>query len=243
MKSLLLLLSISALLFGSLAFADNHDEKKSATEMQQPYEPEIIHSGFLGDYSDFKVINNKTKAEVWLKPGFDDFSMLKKYKTIHLVPTEIWLAPKDAAYQGINPDELKNITDYFHLVLHEHLDRKYTFVKVAGPETMTLRIAITNIKRTKPHRDWYDFIPIKLVADGGTALARKVTGKTLNVYQASLELEALDSLTGERLVAAVDTHESHNLKQSKDEDKWRGITEVLDFWAATIRDRIDEGHK
>lgn len=159
------------------------------------------------------------------------------------MPTEIWLAPKDAAYQGINPDELKNITDYFHLVLHEHLDKKYPFVKIAGPETMTLRIAITNIKRKKPHMKWYNFIPIALVAEGGTALVREVTGKTLNVYQASLELEALDSLTGERLVAAVDTHESHKIKQSKEEDKWRGITEVLDFWAATIRDRIDEGHK
>ena len=94
MKQSFFLLFISALIISSSAVANHHEGKQKATEIQKSCEPEIIHSGFLEDYSDFQVINQKTKAEVWLKPGFDDFSMLKKYKYIILCRQKSGLLPR-----------------------------------------------------------------------------------------------------------------------------------------------------
>jgi len=203
-------------------------------------EKEVTHefSGFLGDYKNFKV-NPKTKALVWIKPPHQDLSHLNKYDSVILSPIEMWM--DSDTYRGIDPNELKLITDYFFVRLGKNLRPNYKVVNKPGPNVMHMRIAITGVKKNKPnYAEVYNLIPIKLVWEAGNAAYRKVAGKEVDIYEASLELEIRDSETGDRLVAAIDKQQSSKYISEKDEDSWLPIQEILDYWAQTIRTRLDE---
>ena len=238
MKIIITLVTISLIIFvfyGSATIA----EKPSA---QHP-EKEEVHelSGFLDDYTNFKIINPKTKAQVWIKPPHQDFSLLSKYDSVLLSPIEMWM--DSDTYRGIDPNELKLITDYFFVRLGKNLRPDYKVVYKPGPNVMHMRIAITGVKKNKPnYAEVYNLIPVKLVWEVGNSAYRKVAGKQIDIYEASLELEIRDSETGERLVAAIDKHQSSKYVSEKGEDSWLPIQEIIDFWTSTIRTRLDEAH-
>ena len=112
-----------------------------------------------------------------------------------------------------------------------------------GPGVLHLRIAITNVKRSKPKRKWYGYIPVALVVEGGKKVAQSAAGKSVDLIEATVEMEALDSITEERLVAAIDTHKTDKIKHQKDNLSWEPIQEILDFWASLIRIRLDESRR
>ena len=206
-------------------------------EPQAPTRDEQLqYSGFLDNYDDFKIINPETNAEVWIKPPHQDLSLLKDYEAIVFSPIEIWMHSA-SDYQGIDPNELKLITDYFLEQLKENLGKNFEIVQNSGPNVMNLRIAITGVRKAKPHKEVYDFIPVKLVWDAGNAVYRKATGKHLDVYEATVEMEILDTQSGERLVAALDRH---GVKETTEEgeDTWAPLQEVIDYWAKIISNRL-----
>ncbi len=213
--------------FGAIAIAEKPEEHR--------------YSGFLGNYKNFKVINPKTNAEVWIKPPHQDFKFLKKYNSVVLSPIEIWMDP--SSYRGIDPNELKLITDYFFKSLLMTLDTDYSIVEKSGPNVMNIRIAITGVQKKKPNNlKVINLLPVKLAWEAGNAAYRRVAGKQLDIYSASLELEILDSESGERLAAAVDTHDSSKTTTEKGEDTWAPLQEVLDFWVQIIHARLVEAH-
>ncbi len=222
--------------YGGTAIA----EKPGAEHLEKEETHE--HSGFLEDYKNFKIINPKTKAQVWIKPPHQDLTLLKKYDSVILSPIEMWM--DSSTYRGIDPNELKLITDYFFVRLGKVLRPDYKIVDKPGANVMHMRIAITGVKKNKPnYAEVYNLIPVKLVWEAGNAAYRKVAGKEVDIYEASLELEIRDSETGDRLVAAIDKHQSSKYISEKGEDSWLPIQEILDFWASTIRTRLDEAHK
>ena len=206
-------------------------------EPQAPTRDEQLqYSGFLDNYDDFKIINPETNAEVWIKPPHQDLSLLKDYEAIVFSPIEIWMHSA-SDYQGIDPNELKLITDYFLEQLQTKLGKNFEIVENSGPDVMNLRIAITGVKKSKPKREVYDLIPIKLAWNLGSAAYRGVAGKHLDAYSATVEMEIRDTQSGERLVAAIDRH-SVNRTTEKDEDTWEPLQKVLDYWANIISDRL-----
>ena len=199
------------------------------------------YSGFLENYPKFEV-NEKTGAEIWFKSNEKGVFVLKPYDKILLSPIEIWIS-NDASYKGINPDELKASTDYFATAISKELGSVYPVVTEPGPGVLHLRIAITNVKRSKPKRKWYGYIPVALVVEGGKKVAQSAAGKSVDLIEATVEMEALDSITEERLVAAIDTHKTDKIKHQKDNLSWEPIQEILDFWASLIRIRLDESRR
>jgi len=233
-KFIVAFLILFATAFTSIAHADSHGKKPMA---EAPAEDKIIKpSGFLGNYDDFKVINPETNAKVWIKKPHKDLSLLKGYKAIVFSPIEVWMDP-ESGYKGVDPNELKLITDYFLQQLQEKLGKNFEIVEKDGPNVMNLRIAITGVQKTRPKREVYDLIPVKLVWDVGSAAYRKVAGKHLDAYQATVEMEIRDTQSGDRLVAAMDKH-SVNKTTEKGEDTWAPLQKVLDYWATIISDRL-----
>lgn len=196
------------------------------------------YSGFLGDYPEFQH-SRETGAEVWFQSETKGFEVLRPYRKILLSPIEVWL--DDESYKGINPDTLKAMTDYFTLAIHKKLDYWYDFVSEPGPGVLHLRIAITNVRHTKPKRKWYGYIPVALVVEGGKKAARSATGQTVDLIEATVEMEGLDSVSEERIIAAIDTHKSD--KETRDKNSrasWGPIKEIFDFWAERISLRMDQ---
>lgn len=179
------------------------------------------YSGFLDDYPRFEV-NEETGAEIWFKSNKKGVLVLKPYNKVLLSPIEVWIN-NDASYKGINPDELKVITDYFATAIKNKLGSMYPVVAAPGPGVLHLRIAITNVNRSKPKRQW--------------------SGKGVNLYEATVEMEVLDSMTEERLVAAIDTHKTDKIKEKEDDVSWKPIREILDYWADRMRAHLDESRR
>ena len=215
-----------------ITHADGHAEKTAGVKADKIIKP----SGFLGNYDDFKVMNPQTNAKVWLKKPHQDLSFLKDYKAIVFSPIEVWMDP-ESGYRGVDPNELKLITDYFLEQLQNGLSENYEIVEKDGPNVMNLRIAITGVQKTKPQRKAYDLIPVKLAWNAGSAVYRKVAGKHLDAYEATVEMEIRDTQSGERLVAAIDRH-AVNKTTDKDEDTWAPLQKVLDYWANIISNRL-----
>ena len=199
------------------------------------------YSGFLEHYPKFEV-NEETGAEIWFKSNEKGVYVLKPYHKILLSPIEIWLND-DTTYKGINPDELKAITDYFATAIKKQLGSQYPIATEPGPGVLHLRIAITNVNRKKPKRKWYGYIPVVLVVEGGKKIAQSAAGESVDLIEATVEMEALDSLTEERLVAAIDTHKSEKAKSKKGDISWVPMQEILDYWAGRIRYRLDESRR
>ncbi len=229
------LLILTSFALTAIVHADSHGKptQKAAIKKEN-----VEHSGFLGDYSDFEVVNPQTQAEVWIKPPHKDLNFLKEYHSIVFSPIEIWMNP-NTSYRGIDPNELKHITDYMLTQLQKELGKDYKIVEKSGPGVMNLRIAITGINKEKPdYKKVYNLIPVRAIYLLGSAGYRQVAGKQVDVYEGTVELEIRDSEKNVRLVAAVDRQASKVTVEEGSETDWNNLQGVLDFWVNTIKARL-----
>lgn len=222
--------------------ADSHSNKKPVQKSSSP-EPEYKYSGFLGDYKDFKIVNPQTQAELWIRPPHEDISILKEYHSIVFSPIEIWMDP-NTQYRGIDPNELKQITDYFLTELKQELGKDYKIVENSGPGVMNIRLAITGLNKEKPdYKKVYNLIPVKAVYELGSAGYRAIAGKQVDIYEATAEMEIRDSEKNIRLVAAVDRQATKATVDKDSETDWSNLQGVLDYWVKTIKTRLTVARK
>jgi len=235
--TLLILISFA---LTAVVHADNHGKPVEKANINKD---QVEYSGFLGDYSDFEVVNPQTKAELWIRPPHKDLKFLKEYHSIVFSPIEIWMDP-NTSYRGIDPNELKQITDYMLTQLKEELGKDYKIVEKSGPGVMNLRLAIAGLNKEKPdYKKVYNLIPVKAVYELGSAGYRKVAGKQVDIYEATAELEIRDSEKSVRLVAAVDKQASKVTVEKGAETDWNNLQGVLDYWVKTIKARLTAARK
>ncbi len=160
-------------------------------------------TGFLRDYSMLRADPDKKISMKYISPGVE----WHKYTKIQLDQVMLFVK-KDYDQKGVEPDDFQKIIDYFHQALFTALGEKFTFVTTAGPDTLRLRIAVT------------DIIPSK-----------GMTGTVLGAGQASVEMEVIDSVGGERLAAAID-HRAGGTRPFR--DKWSDANVAMDNWSKKI---------
>jgi hypothetical protein len=192
-------------------------------------------SGFLDDYSGFKKGPRGGADFVYFKEGVD-FKAYNKVMMDHVV----FYFSKDSKYKGIHPDTLKELSDTFHKAVVEALGDAYPLVDEPGPGVMRVRIAITNVVPSKPALNTItSVVPMGLAI---STIKKGVTGTHSFVGQASMEAELLDSLTNERLAAAMDTKAAEKYKVFKGMSKWGHAKDAFKFWAKRLRNWLDEVH-
>src|SRR5208282_2052805 len=80
-----------------------------------------------------------------LKPGV----MFGKYNK-YMVDSVIFFLADDSEYKGIDPNELKDISDGFNRAIVAAFKDKFPIVTEPGPDVARIRIAITGIRASKP---------------------------------------------------------------------------------------------
>lgn len=214
------------------------------------------HSGFLSDYSKLKPSQIDSNAEIWEKHGFS----LKNYNKIILDRIMIWYRG-DADYKGIDPDKLKILTDYFHDMIAKNLGNAYPLTDKPGPDVLRIRVAITELVPTKPLISVIVLVtPYVTIADILSSTASKGgIGSSPYVGDAAIECEFLDSTTNEQLLVFVDrkigkkynldikngpvnTVETAATSYAYSYTTWEYTKKAFDFWAETLRKRLDEAH-
>lgn len=194
--------------------------------------PQATHSGFLRDYPPFQPGPSDGVDLVYTKPGVD----LSNYRRIMVDEVRFYLK-KDAAYQGIQADELTELTESFHHAVFENLGSAYPVVAEPGADVLRIRLAITDIEPSKPAMTGVTAVmPVGLAI---STVKRGVTGSHTGVGGASMEAEFLDSMTNEQLVAGIDTFNGSKISGFT---KLGATKEAFEFWAKRLRTILDKVH-
>lgn len=152
------------------------------------------YSGFLKDYPSFQS-GQKGIDKRYLKQGVD-FSQYDKI----LMEEVVFFLNDDADYKGIHPDDIKKLSDEFHKIFAEEMGDLLT--DQPGPRVSRMRMAVTKLQPSKPVSGTMStVVPVGLAL---SIVKKGATGNYIGIGSASMEVEFLDSITNERIAAAVD---------------------------------------
>ncbi len=181
------------------------------------------YSGFLGDYSKLKRSRELKGAMSYENPS----KSLKEYDKFMIDRVVVHFAP-NAKGIGVDPIKVQQVADYFHRELWQALSIRYQVVNTPGPGVLRLRAAITDIKTT---------VPIMNIHPGTKLLGFGLGG-------ASMEGEAIDSQTGERVLAVVDSRKGgfNPLPTTAAIDDIAHTKEVMRYWVKRFVGRVDKAH-
>ena len=178
-------------------------------------------SGFLTDYSKLSPSTYKDAkgAMVYVKEN-----SLKNYDNFILSPVQIRLSKKGRE-RGVDRKKLRELASYTNKQLRAELEKSgYSVVNQAGPGTLLFRGALTDVEPGAPLANIHPAMVISGIGLGG----------------ASMEWELQDSLTGEVIVAVVDTR-----KGSRGFDgftKYGNAKDVIEKWSKLMALRMDQAH-
>ncbi len=179
------------------------------------------HSGFLGDYSGLRASSEHKGASVYKHPNLT----LADYDKFMIDPILVHFAP-NAKGTALDPRKVAQLTDYAAEQLRELLSARYQVASAAGPGVLRLRIALTDIKKTIPAMNIHPGTKLSGVGIGG----------------ASMEAEAIDSLSGERVLAVVDSGKGSFMAFKAGFESLGHAKEVIKTWAERFVKRVDDAH-
>jgi hypothetical protein len=141
-------------------------------------------SGFLGSYDAFAADPRDSSLLWWEREDFD----WTRYSGVILEPVTVFYHP-EAARSEIRPEELLKLTTMFREAVVEALGDDYSVTDLPAADVLRVRCAIT------------DVIPVRPALNALTSVVAMVA---VDVGGAAIEVEFLDSVTGERVAAGVD---------------------------------------
>jgi hypothetical protein len=192
------------------------------------YAKSVEYSGFLEDYPTFKK-GKKGIDMVYIKEGVD----LNKYNKI-MLDQVVYYFKKDSEYKGIHPDEIQELTEAFHKAFVGALNEAYPLTDKPGPDVMRVRVAITDIKPSKPGIGTVTtIIPVGLAVN---LIKKGATGKYIGIGSASMEAELLDSVSNERICVAIDEKPGGKFKLGK----LSPAKGAFDYWAKRLKGLLDD---
>ncbi|MFL6352657.1 MAG: DUF3313 domain-containing protein [Bryobacteraceae bacterium] len=192
-------------------------------------------SGFLKDYSNLKP-NPSVGSNALSFAKSDARKNLHKYIAVIVEPVQVYLA-SDADESKL-PDKARGVAArYFHKALIDAVSSAFPVTDEAGPLVLRLRSAL---------------IGVDIGADVSGAAKSSVSDgaldRTVNIGKVAVEMELVDSETGEQIAAMVDREplgagaEIGSVEFSKHE-KWAAARQALDGWAHDVRIFLDDAEE
>ncbi|MBF0395996.1 MAG: DUF3313 family protein [Desulfobacterales bacterium] len=191
-----------------------------------------IGSGFLKDYSNLSRDPTGSYALIYRKPNFS----FKSYDKIMISPVEIWFSP-EAKERGIAQKDLRMLSEFFRNIGIKSLEDVCKIVYEPAPNTLKIRAAITDIVPANPSMNLMTTFSFSGLVS--SMLYKITTGAHLFVGQAAIEVEVLDSITNERLLAVVDRRSGGRLDLVKGITEWDQVKDAFVYWVTRFRERID----
>jgi hypothetical protein len=179
-------------------------------------------SGFLGDYSRLTYRADRGGILAWERRGVRWI----EYQRLMIDPPEVHLHP-EAGELDRDAARFEEMASYFHARLVAAVEDTYPVVDEPGPDVLRVRCAITNVMTTERARELRD--------DGNYIVPVDIGG-------ASIEGEFLDSTTGARLLAFVDTASEARPGGVGIYARWEDAKKAFDLWAQRLRGWLDYEH-
>lgn len=198
--------------------------------------PAVEQSGFLDNYTNLEQGGEDGVDKVYFKEGVD----FKKYNKV-MMDHVVFFFSDDAKYKGVHADELKELSDAFHVAFSTALEGHYPLVDKPGADVMRIRVAITDVVPNKPSLNY-----ATTILPGGfgvKAITKVTTGSHAFLGNTAIEAEFLDSLTNTQIALAMDSRgkgDKTNVKEGL--TKWGDVKNVFNFWGERLRIWLDETH-
>jgi len=184
-------------------------------------EPEV--SSFLGDYSRLEPNPAIPAALSYVRPGVQ----WSRFKAIYLQSAALYLT--ESARQPSAEDQ-ERLAGMLYNTLREELEKYFVLASGPGPDTLGLRVALTQAQGARvAARVVTTVIPqLRLLSTAG-GLGADTAG---TVGSATMEMEVLDSTTGERLAAAVDERAgTRALFAGRAYTRWGDVQAAITYWS------------
>jgi hypothetical protein len=190
-------------------------------------------SGFLGSPDVYKQLTKGPEGGAklrWVKPGAD----LSKYNSF-MVDSVVFYLADQSEYKGIDPQVMKDLADSFNKELVAAFKDKYPIVADPGPDVARIKIAITNIERSKPGVSAVtSIVPVGIAI---SVVKRGATGGWAGSGETCAEFMVLDSASNEALVMAVDQQKAAFASRFS---SYGSAEDAFKFWSARIVTALDE---
>lgn len=162
----------------------------------------MTRSGFLTDYARLKPLADGGGAQCWRAEDTD----WKKYDKVLIERMRVMLKP-GTEKNGVDPSDLKTLTDYFHDALVKALKPQMQVVDKAGPGVVRMRIALTDLVPTGVADSLLGTaIPYGFVAEAGSGAATgRPAGSTPYMGETGIEVQFRDGASGRVLGECRDT--------------------------------------
>ena len=177
---------------------------------------DVEESGFLVDYSQLTPGGEDRAALTYVDPDVD----FKKYDSLMFDRVSVWLSP-EAENRDVDPAVFKKMSDYFLNALVKAVEDGYTVVDQPGPNVIRVRAAITDVEPSDP-------------------VAKAISVDNIGTGGAEAEIELLDSMSSERLAAAVDSRRGG---KPASRAVWEDTIDAFDYWAGRFRERLDKARQ
>ena len=188
-------------------------------------------SGFLSTYANLKPSQEVESTVSYVSQ--DPIKNVHKYVAVIVEPPVVYLAT-DADEKALPDRGRTALAEYFQHAITEAVEDAFPIVQASGPLVLRLRSAIIGV----------DVGPA-MPADqkDGKSLDRAIT-----IGKVGVEVEFVDSETGQQIAAAVDRQNLGenvmvgSVSFSRDE-QFRAATQAFDGWAKRLRDFLDSAHQ
>lgn len=162
---------------------------------------ELLSSGFMSDYTQLKKVTDGSADYRYLPPGSED--RMANYNAVMIDQPEVFIA-NDSPYRGAKPKHLEALSESLRSALTSSLSEDLYVVDRQGDNVLYISIAISNLSLEKKKKSILGYTPIGLVAGGIQSAASSDLAKKAKLEGMVFELEAFDSVSGERIVALID---------------------------------------
>jgi hypothetical protein len=187
---------------------------------------EAVHSGFLGDYSQIKPQEGYAAQEIFINSETN----WSRYEAIYIESVSLWVNEET---RELPAEDQQRITDTLYQAMHEKLSEKFRVVDRPGPNVIKARMALTQAQGAKVALNVVSTV-VPQVRTASTVLG--LAGDTAAIVgSASVEMEARDSITNERLAAAIDAR-AGTKGINRAFSKWSDVEAICDFWAEHARE-------
>lgn len=189
---------------------------------------------FLGDYAQKLEKGPKGGAEMrWIKPGVN-FAKYDKVILEHVV----FFLDDTSEYKGIDASEMNELAEKCNLALVNALKDKYPIVTEPGPDVLQIRMAITDLKQSRPVLSGISTVTMVTPIGLGVGLLKKgATGSWTGSGATAAELMALDSTTGEVISVAQDDKSAGFTERY---GKWDSVDGAFKFWGERLKLFLDQ---
>lgn len=180
-------------------------------------------AGFLRDYRQLEAREGYEAQLVYVNPRAD----WSRYRSIQIDSVTLWATRENVK---IAVEDRQMLTDLVYKAMHDKLGAEFLLSDRPGPDVLRLRAALAQAKGANvPLRTMTTLVPQVLLIGTAVGLAADTAA---TVGTATVEMELLDSVTGERLASAVDQRAgTKSLLTTRTFSTWGDVEAAANYWA------------